>query len=463
MITLQYRGRSAEYDSKSLLFQAVTDRNRGHALTSRNRSDSAAAHPDLAADAAIALAKDRRQLDRLVLNVANFCNLDCVYCYAQGGSYGGHSKKMTIANGERAIAKFFNEYQSVATIHFFGGEPLLNLDLIEHLCRYGHRLSDDLGREPPVYMVSTNGTVHSDDACRIVSKFDIKLTVSLDGPPAVMDALRPSRSGAPTGARVEAGIKRLRESTGQPVQVEGTFTAEHLRQGILVRDVLDYVYSNYGICLVHMPVNVLPPATQLRIDPQGIPQDRMSEVAGIYADATANTLHNILYQPPGHYAALGAAVEMLDELVRPHESEHPVICPAGTGTIAVDVDGSVYPCFMFYRQPGMTFGHIGQGKFMRAINSDRQRHFVEQLSRANTERLATSYARRFLGGCAGANYFQQGHHGNIDAGAVELVEAMLAAAIVEVAHEVEDNPGRAGYLPLGIDLLKAFVNAPGMA
>src|SRR4051794_4735036 len=68
----------------------------------------------------------QRSLQRLVINVNNYCNLGCVYCYAQGGDYGGPSEKLELSVGKRALERFFRLYDHIETIQFFGGEPLLN-------------------------------------------------------------------------------------------------------------------------------------------------------------------------------------------------------------------------------------------------------------------------------------------------------------------------------------------------
>lgn len=460
-VVVEYGGRFAEFDPTSLHFHTTSSTT---PVKSRRTAPPGAAIAAEAAEAHIAqIATSRRQLERLVLNVANYCNLDCVYCYAQGGDYGGPQQRMSRLHGEQALTRFLTDYDEIGAVQFFGGEPLLNLPLVEHLCRFGWRTADELGRPRPVFTMSSNGTVLNDAVVNLVNTFDIKLTVSVDGPPDLMDTLRPSRSGAPAGRRVERNIRALREMTGQPVQIEGTYTATHLRRGIAPRDVLDYVHDAFGVCMLHMPVNALPSTTPMRDDPHAVLAEDMPEVDRLYADVTADAVTHLLHRAPGEVAYLSAAVDVVEELVRPRVREHPVICPAGSGTIAVDVDGTVYPCFMFYRQPGFALGHVGAGKHVSTISSDRQLRFLGGLSRRTpSSRLEGSWARRFLAGCAGANYFRNGNHGHVSETDVELVEHMVAAAVVEVAHAVQYEPNRVGYLPIGIDLLRAYVNAPGI-
>src|SRR6266581_6314752 len=108
----------------------------------------------------------------------------------------------------------------------------------------------------------SNGTILSPKIIDLIKRYEIKMTVSLDGPPEINDRLRIARSGQPITQRVAENIRILKEETGQPGQIEGTYTRLHVEERVSVADVMDYVLNELGIHLLHMPINVLGKSNQ---------------------------------------------------------------------------------------------------------------------------------------------------------------------------------------------------------
>jgi uncharacterized protein len=454
-VLVRYAGREAHFDPTTLAFSKSADDllDRGQVTPSEGDTDADALLLDIA--------QERRYLQRLVLNVANTCNLDCVYCYAQGGDYGGPREKMTFETGRAALDRFFDMYHHIGTVQFFGGEPLLNWKVIRDLCVYGWETADRRGRERPIWMMSTNGTVLNEDIIQMIQEFDIKVTVSCDGPPEITDRLRPMRSGDSPSRTLVKNVQELRRRTDQPGQIEGTYTALHVEENFSVTHVLDYVRDELGAVALHMPPNVLSAdGPHDRSDPHGIGPEHLDKVCESYSEAVATAVRSLATEPTGSRALLSSAVDIIEQLVTPQPAfEHPVICPAGSDTIAVDSDGSVYPCFMFYRRQEFRLGHIRSPQ-EKSIGQDKQVAFLGNLSRSSGgARLQESWARRFLTGCAGSNYFQREHHGKVGEGEVALTEAMVAAAIVELAH-LDEIGGQLDYLPLSLRFYRAYIGAP---
>ena len=76
----------------------------------------------------------KKTLGRLVIHLANDCNLRCVYCYANGGVYKSKHDILKREMADKIIDAFFNQYDEIEHIQFFGGEPLLNMDMLEYIC-----------------------------------------------------------------------------------------------------------------------------------------------------------------------------------------------------------------------------------------------------------------------------------------------------------------------------------------
>jgi uncharacterized protein len=435
-----HNGRSANFDPATLAFGTGEDWNNAHH------------NIDFTQIAAVKQFYPSRQLERLVLNIANICNLNCSYCYAQGGDYGGPHELMHSDTGTAALQKFFTDYDEIATIQFFGGEPFLNWKEMRRLCQYAYDLADRLGKERPVLMVSTNGTILNDDIISLINDFELKVTVSIDGPPEITNLLRPSRNGKPTSDQLLVNLQRMVEETGQPSQIEGTYTDTHVSMGISVTDVIDYLSANFKVPLLHMPCNVLPS------DGWSDAGNSFQFITSAYAAAVADAIHTLLYRPFGKRTVLNGAMEIIEELLKPGIEEKPVICPAGSGTMAVDSNGDIYPCFMFYRRKEFLLGSV---KETANVQNETNDAFVQKIRRNDPgKKFYQSWARRFFMGCAGGNYFKSEDHGVVTDFDVELVEAMVSAAIVELSYLKENDPDKLASLPSVIQLFKMYVNTP---
>jgi uncharacterized protein len=328
--------------------------------------------------------------------------------------------------------------------------------VIERLCEFGWKTVDELGRQRPVYTIITNGTVLSPKIINLIKRYNLKMTVSLDGPPRINDKLRLARSGEPITRRVEENIRILKEETGQPGQIEGTYTRLHVEEGVSVGDVMDYVLETLGIHLLHMPINVLGKSN--RHDPLAVRKEDFEVVNRSYAEAVSRSIQDVLTKPVDQVCLLSAVVEMIDTLMHPTDHPSIFICPAGNGTIAVDSNGTVYPCFMFYRNAKFRLGTVLRTG-ADVIEDAAQESFLAGIKPESILNLARSWAWRFLQGCAGGNYFKNDSHGIVAEDEIRLVEAMVSAAVVELAYLKSDEL-QWKYLPMALNLFKLFVDAP---
>jgi len=109
---------------------------------------------------------------------------------------------------------------------------------------------------------------------------------------------------------------------------------------------------------------------------------------------------------------------------------------------------------MFYRVPDYKFGSV-LDKLHPVVGDGAQYGFLGGLEPTKIPGLSSSWASRFLNGCAGGNYFKSGNHGNVSRDEVAVVEAMARAAVVELAH-LRLDPGLWQYLPHALRLYKVY-------
>jgi uncharacterized protein len=152
------------------------------------------------------------QILQLILNVTESCNMRCRYC-----AYSGHypnkrthtTRQMTWETAKAALDFFFahNGAAERPAISFYGGEPLLNLKLIEQCVDYANAYGD--GRRVR-YSLTTNGTLLTEKSIRFLAEYDVGLLVSLNGPQDINDRFRVSRDEKGTYERVVRNLLKIR-------------------------------------------------------------------------------------------------------------------------------------------------------------------------------------------------------------------------------------------------------------
>jgi len=175
----------------------------------------------------------------LALSVTSDCNLRCRYCYASGGE---QKTQMSWPLAKRAIDVMADCFQCFK-IQFTGGEPLLNLDLIEKSVDYIY----ELGLKVPC-QVQTNATLINPDVAGRLKSLKIGIGVSLDGPTSVNDNLRPFSNGKGSTKSALMGIMALRD---EGIRVGTTCVLSKANAASLsgLVDLLSYLGNVEGIAI----------------------------------------------------------------------------------------------------------------------------------------------------------------------------------------------------------------------
>lgn len=132
------------------------------------------------------LLNSKNKVNKVVFNVANMCNLNCKYCYANGGNYSRDDNLMNERTATIIINSLKLKYDTIGTVYFFGGEPLLNFKLIEYVVK---ELENYYGKNIDFRTV-TNATLMNNKIIDFLDKHNFKLYISLDGPKEIHELLR---------------------------------------------------------------------------------------------------------------------------------------------------------------------------------------------------------------------------------------------------------------------------------
>ena len=142
--------------------------------------------------------KDKRQtvVKALCLHIAHDCNLACKYCFAEEGEYHGRRAMMSFEVGKKALDFLVANSGSRVNLEvdFFGGEPLMNWDVVKQLVEYGRSLEES-NHKKFRFTLTTNGVLLNDEIMEYLNKEMSNVVLSLDGRKEVNDRMRPFRTG----------------------------------------------------------------------------------------------------------------------------------------------------------------------------------------------------------------------------------------------------------------------------
>ncbi|HVJ07058.1 MAG TPA: radical SAM protein [Acidisarcina sp.] len=295
-------------------------------------------------------------LGRLTLNISNMCNLACSYCYADQGRYNAEENLMSPQQVEDVLQRVLDLYGEITVIHFFGGEPLMNLDAIETACSFLLAAVAE-GRLPhmPRLALTTNGTWSSPEVLDVLHRWKISLTVSWDGSREIHDHCRPMLSGASSYELLADSLQRFRDHA-IPFEIECTYNAYHQRNGISIVDLMDFFYKHTDRKILHISPAFLPRPAKLRMF-----GSEYVELASLAEDYRAAARVSIQNMTRGEGPILQFAYQVAEHLATRTPAQ--TYCPAFFTQITVATDGSVYPCFMLAGDPGYCMGNLLDGSF----------------------------------------------------------------------------------------------------
>ncbi len=166
----------------------------------------------------------------LCLHVAHDCNLACKYCFAEEGEYHGRRALMSLETGKKAldflVANSGNRIN--LEVDFFGGEPLMNWQVVKELVAYGRSLEEPFHKKFR-FTLTTNGVLLNDEVMEFVNKEMSNVVLSIDGRKEVNDRMRPHRGGQGSYDEIVPKFQKLAKSRGQKdYYVRGTFTRNNL-------------------------------------------------------------------------------------------------------------------------------------------------------------------------------------------------------------------------------------------
>lgn len=317
------------------------------------------------------------QLKAMCLHVAHDCDLRCRYCFAGTGSFGRERTLMDLETAMAAVDLLLSSTAKVCEMDFFGGEPLLNLGVVEKVTAYARERAASLGKK--INLTLTTNAFSLDEGARDrLADLSLDLVLSHDGREPVHNTMRPCPGGQGSYEEVTRNILAMVQRVGERHFVRGTYTALNTD---FVKDIRHWL--DLGFNRLSMEPVVAPPGANIAIKPEHLPELREQywELAELALERPFTFFHYMLDWERGQCGARRASG-----------------CGAGVEYVAVSPDGGIYPCHQFVPEERWLMGNVRTG----VTNFPLQQQFMKA-GIHNKPQCTQCWARYHCGGGCHAN------------------------------------------------------------
>ncbi|MDD6812322.1 MAG: thioether cross-link-forming SCIFF peptide maturase [Lachnospiraceae bacterium] len=358
----------------------------------------------------------------LCLHIAHDCNLACQYCFAEEGEYHGRRALMSFEVGKKALDFLVANSGSRVNLEvdFFGGEPLMNWDVVKQLVEYGRSIEKEHNKKFR-FTLTTNGILLNDEILEFANREMGNIVLSIDGRKAINDKMRPHRGGQGSYDEIVPKFQKVAESRGQMnYYVRGTFTRNNLDFSEDVKHLADLGFKQISV----EPV-VAPPEEDYALREEDIPVllEEYDKLALEYLKRRKEGKGFNFF----HF--------MIDLEGGPCVAKRLSGCGSGNEYLAVTPWGDFYPCHQFVGNEEFLMGNVEEG-----ITRTDIRDSFKTCNVYAKEKCRNCFAKFYCsGGCAANSY---NFHGNIndayDLGC-ELQRKRIECAIMIKAALADDE------------------------
>lgn len=358
----------------------------------------------------------------LCLHIAHTCNLNCAYCFASQGKYNGERAVMSYEIGKQALDFLIanSGTRRNLEVDFFGGEPLMNFQVVKDLVAYARSIEKEKGKNFR-FTLTTNGVLVDDDVIEWANRECSNVVLSLDGRKEIHDRFRVDYAGNGSWEKIVPKFQKFVEARGgKDYYMRGTFT--HANPDFLkdIQKMLDLGFSELSmepvVCASGDP-------SELTMDDLPIVMQQYEALAQLMLERDKQGKPFTFY----HY--------MIDLQGGPCIYKRISGCGSGTEYMAVTPWGDLYPCHQFVGDEKFRLGDIWNG----VTNTEIQNQFAACNVYAHPQ-CADCWARLYCsGGCAANAYHATGSvTGVYEYGCKLFRKRMECAIMVAIARALEN-------------------------
>lgn len=371
-------------------------------------------------DKAGVLKQNSQVIKALCLHVAHTCNLNCSYCFASQGKYQGDRALMPLAVGKRAL-DFLIENSGTRRnleVDFFGGEPLMNWEVVKQIVAYGRSREAETGKHFR-FTLTTNGVLLNDEVIDFCNREMHNVVLSLDGRKEVHDRLRRDYAGNGSYDTIVPNFRHFVEKRGdRGYYVRGTFTHNNVD---FTEDL--FHMADLGFRELSMEPVVCKPDEPYALTEEDLPR--------LYEQYEILAKDMLCRQQEGrpitfyHY--------MIDLAHGPCIYKRLSGCGSGTEYLAVTPWGELYPCHQFVGDEKYSMGNIWDG-----VTNTAMREEFKACNIYSRPQCADCWAKLYCsGGCAANAYHAQGEITGIYEYGCKLFRKRMECAIMMKAAEAD--------------------------
>ena len=330
----------------------------------------------------------------LCLHVAHDCNLACRYCFAEEGEYHGRRALMSFEVGKQALDFLIENSGNRRNLEvdFFGGEPLMNWQVVKDLVKYG-REQEKKHNKNFRFTLTTNGVLLNDEVMEFCNQEMANVVLSVDGRKEVHDFMRPFRKGKGRYDLIIPKFQKFAESRNQDrYYVRGTFTRHNLDFGEDVLHLADLGFKQISV----EPVVALPE------EEYALREEDIPKICGEYDRLAKEMIKRHKEGKEFNFFHF-----MIDLTGGPCVYKRLSGCGSGTEYLAVSPWGDLYPCHQFVGEEQFLMGNVFDGLKAQELQ--------EEFKGCNVyakEKCRNCFAKFYCSGGCAANAYK--FHGSIN-------------------------------------------------
>lgn len=377
-----------------------------------------------------------RKITDLTLNIVNACNLRCRYCWNQSGTYGNSltgNKRMGGRIATKAVHLLIKESKHAKdlVVDFYGGEPLLNYEIIKETIEYCRRIQKQ-NKINFRFLLATNGTLLNKERGEFLIGNGVDVAVSLDGSRAIQDTQRPFADGGGSFNKIMDNLNSLKTDFRRRLVGRATFTPYSARIVTTFKFLRNLGFERIEVCESEKAGYGLDSNNQFFFSGQ----EGLKRLKSLYYNLAIFYTQEVI---KGNLTYENTYFNrFFKQLSRLYHIQSVVgTCSAGFSLMAVDMDGSIYPCTAFVGIPQFRIGTVNTGIDERKLNT-----FLN-IRISSSDTCEECWAKRICRGCGSCynlNYFTNKDLGRPDPYYCDLFRYKTKLMIAMLANISEVDP-----------------------
>ncbi len=326
----------------------------------------------------------------LCLHIAHDCNIRCKYCFASQGNFKGENLLMDFDTGAKALDFLIENSGNRRNLEvdFFGGEPLMNFQVVKDLVEYGKNKAKEWNKNMR-FTITTNGTLLNEENMNYINENMENIVLSIDGNKETNDRMRYTVNNKGTYDLILPKIKRMVEKRGdKPYYVRGTFTKFNKDFSKDVIHLAEQGFRNISVEPVVAPSK----------EDYALGYEDLEEINAQY-----DILEQAYFNKKGTKEEFDFFHFKMNLQKNPCQEKRALGCGAGVEYVSVTPEGEVYPCHQFAGNPDFKMGSIWD---QEELDTEIKKNF-KNASVDNKESCRKCWAKYYCSGGCHANAYHE--------------------------------------------------------